>query len=205
MNLFELVILFSAMLSLALVPSASVALVVGRSASAGFINGAAVAAGIVIADLVFVLLALLGMAALAEALGSLFLILRYVAGAYLIWFGISLMRSNLSWPLADSGGVGSTLPASFLSGFFLTLGDVKALFFYVSLFPAFVDVMTIKAVDITVLVVLTVVAVGGVKLAYAYFATRLVALAKTFRAQRAIKTTAGGLMVGAGAYLIAKH
>jgi threonine/homoserine/homoserine lactone efflux protein len=164
MSLVEIVLLFSAMAALALVPSASVALVVARSSSAGFSNGSAVAAGIVVGDLVFVFLAVLGMAALAELAGSFFLILRYLAGAYLIWFGISLMRSTSSFPVEDSGQAASKLSASFLSGLLLTLGDVKAIFFYVSLFPAFVDLATIGGLDIAIIAMVTVDAVGGVKL-----------------------------------------
>lgn len=53
MSLVEIVVLFFAMTSLALVPSASVALVVARSSIAGFLSGGAVAAGIVVGDLIF--------------------------------------------------------------------------------------------------------------------------------------------------------
>ena len=71
-----------------------------------------VAAGIVIGDLVFICLAVLGMAALAEVMGSLF--------------------------------------------------------------PAFVDLPTIRIAEIAIIVVLTIVSVGGVKLVYAYPAMRVV-------------------------------
>ncbi len=204
MSLVEIVVLFAAMATLALVPSTSVALVVARSSTAGFSNGGAVAAGIVVGDLVFVFLAVFGMAALAEVMGSLFLVLRYLAGAYLIWFGISLLKSKLSLQVEGSGRSASKLSASFFSGLVLTLGDVKAIFFYASLFPAFVDLATIKASDIAIIVVLTVVAVGGVKLGYAYFARGVASFAKDLKAERAVKVTAGGFMVGAGAYLMAK-
>ncbi|WP_168215652.1 LysE family translocator [Marinobacter confluentis] len=203
MSLLEILALFGAMAALALVPSTSVALVVARSSSAGFLNGSAVAAGIVAGDLVFVFLAVLGMAALAEVAGSFFLILRYLAGAYLIWFGISLIRSKASLQLEDSGRSASKLSASFLSGLFLTLGDLKAIFFYASLFPAFVDLATIGAMDIAIIAVITIVAVGGVKLGYAYFAGVVASFVINHRAEHAVKVAAGGLMVGAGSYLIA--
>ena len=204
MSFIEILGLFAAMAALALVPSTSVALVVARSYFAGFSNGGAVAAGIVFGDLIFVFLAVLGMAALAEALGSFFLILRYLAGGYLIWFGISLMRSKATSQLEESGRSVSKLSSSFFSGLLLTLGDVKAIFFYASLFPAFVDLTTIGTLDIGIIAVITVIAVGGVKLGYAYFAKLIVSSVTNHRAERAIKITAGGLMVGAGSYLIAK-
>ncbi len=204
MSPIEIISLFVVMAALALVPSTSVALVIVRSSTAGFSNGAAVAAGIVVGDLIFVFLAILGMAAIAEMMGTLFVILRYLAGAYLIWFGISLLKSKPSVNVANSGRSVSTLSASFLSGLFLTIGDVKAIVFYASLFPAFVDLTTITTLDMAIIVGLTVVAVGGVKLGYAYSATKVVSFAGKFKSERPVKITAGGLMIGAGAYLLAK-
>lgn len=204
MSLVEIFGLFTAMVALALVPSISVALVVARSSSAGFLIGSAVAAGIVAGDLVFVFLAVMGMAALAETVGSFFLILRYLAGAYLIWFGMSLMRSKASWSLRNSDRSASTLSASFFSGLLLTLSDVKAIFFYASLFPAFVDLTAIMASDIVMIAVITIVTVGGIKLGYAYFAGFIASFSINYRAERATKVAAGGFMIGAGSYLIAK-
>ena len=129
MGPFEILVLFMIMAVLALTPSASVALVVARTSTGGLPSGGAVAAGIVLGDLVFVGLAILGMTALAEAMGGLFLVMRYLAAAYLIWFGIGLLRSQPARPEASSSRAASTLPASFLSGLLLTLGDIKAIFF----------------------------------------------------------------------------
>ena len=82
------------MVVLAAIPSASVALIVTRSATLGIKNGILVACGIVLGDLIFVALAILGMSFLAETMGSFFVIFRYVGGAYLVWLGFSLIRSN---------------------------------------------------------------------------------------------------------------
>lgn len=204
MSLADIAVLFLALTILALIPSASVALVVARSSTAGFFNGAAVAAGIVVGDLLFVFAAVLGMAALAEMMGSLFLILRYMAGAYLIWFGLSLLQSKSSSPIKAPSRSASTLSASFLSGLVLTLGDVKAILFYASLFPGFVDLATIKAADIFIILALTIVSVGGVKLGYAFTARGIVSRASGFRGERAVKVITGGFMVGVGAYLISR-
>lgn len=204
MSLADIVVLFFVMVTLAVVPSASVALVVARSATAGFLNGSAAAAGIVVGDLLFVCLAVLGMAALAEVMGSGFMILRYVAAAYLIWFGFSLLKSKPASQQQPSAHSAATLSASFLSGLLLTLSDVKAILFYASLLPAVVDMSSITPSEISLIVVLTIVAVGGVKLTYAYAASRWLALAGLFKAQRVVHKTVGGVMVGAGLYLLTK-
>lgn len=208
-TLSALLVLFVVMLVLAALPSASVALVVTRSATGGFKSGAAVTAGIILGDLFFIGLALLGLTLLAEALGSFFFLLRVVGALYLIWLGGSLFLS--AWRQATvaeqksaTAASGKTLGASFLAGWLLTLGDVKAIFFYASLFPALVDLPALGAGEIVTLVFLTVVTVGSVKLAYAWAAAFLFEGWAGFRARRSIRLLGGGVLSGTGAYLLAK-
>ena len=192
------------MLALAAMPSASVALVVTRSAALGFCNGAAVALGIVIGDLVFVAFAIFGMSVLAETMGAFFAVVKFAGGAYLIWLGIDLLRADKEATPQFADSRKSTLFASFLSGLVLTLGDVKAILFYASLFPAFVNMATLSAVNIGAIVVVTILSVGGVKLAYAFAARRIVRRLRSNKAQKTLRTATGGIMMGAGTYLIAK-
>src|SRR5690606_470721 len=97
-----------------------------------------------------------------------------------------------------------SLSVSFFSGLFVTLSDMKAIFFYASLFPVFVDLSRISASDIALIFILTLVAVGGVKLGYAYGARKVVTRAKGLGSIRKIKIAGGSLMIGAGTYLIVK-
>lgn len=202
MNIVDAFVLFTVMSVLALLPSASVALVVTRSAAAGFTNGAAVAAGIVIGDLVFVWLAVLGMAVIAELMGSFFVIIKYIAGAYLIWFGLSLLRYRKPSPAIASQQHSPSLSVSFFSGLLVTLGDIKAIFFYASFFPAFVDLSRLSIYELALISILTLVSIGGVKLGYAYSARKVVALAKGVVPIRGASVAAGGFMIGVGGWLI---
>ncbi|KAF3981550.1 MAG: LysE family transporter [Methylococcales symbiont of Hymedesmia sp. n. MRB-2018] len=92
MSIIDSIALVGIILALALVPSAGVALVVTRTATLGTANGIAVSLGIVLGDLVFILLAILGLSVVAETMGSLFMVVKYFGGAYLVWLGISLLR-----------------------------------------------------------------------------------------------------------------
>lgn len=203
MNLFEILTLFALMAALAMAPSSSVALVITRSATTGFASGAAVTGGIVLGDLILAGLAILGITALSAALGGLFLVLRYAAGLYLIWFGIMVLKSGTSKPMAAAPHPTTTLSTSFLAGLLITLGDVKALFFYASLFPAFVEPTSLQAADVAIVSALTVITVGGIKLGYAYAAKHLASRTKVLKSGRAIKVAAGGLMIAVGTRLIA--
>lgn len=205
MNIFELLSLFGMMVALAAVPSTSVALVVTRSATLGIANGLAVSAGIVIGDLVFIALAILGLAVVAETMGSFFLIIKILAGLYLLWLGFSLIisRRSVSLSLDEHSSTGN-LVNSFIAGLALTLGDIKAIIFYASLFPVFVDLSAITLTEIIAIILITILSVGGVKSAYAIFATQVATNTKSTWIKNIARKTAGGLMISAGSYLIIK-
>ena len=186
-------------------PSTSVALVVTRSATLGVGNGFAVAAGIVLGDLVFVMLAILGLAVMSETMGSLFVFVKYLGALYLFWFGFSLLttQSKTTFTVNKTKDKGDLI-ASFLAGFFLTLGDVKAIIFYVSLFPMFIDLSALKVAEILVIIFVTVASVGGVKVLYVLSAIKVANFARDLKFENAARKTAGGVMVGAGIYMIVK-
>lgn len=204
MSLFDITALFIIMVTLAAIPSTSLALVVTRSATMNLANGVAVSMGIVLGDMLFVMLAILGLTSLSEIMGGFFLVAKFTAGIYLIWFGISLIRSRTKNMVCKYSGPGGGIIASFLAGLFVTLGDVKAIVFYASLFPAFIDISTLTLSDIVIILFVTVVTVGGVKLAYAFAATKAMAIGKELGAGNKVQLISAALMVGAGSYLIAR-
>lgn len=175
MTFADMAALFGAMLVLAAAPSVSVMLVAGKSVASGFSHGASAAMGVVAGDLVFILVAVFGLVFLMEVMGDTVFLLKYVAAGYLVWLGVRFWRSR------GQRGTGvrpehTSLKGSFMAGLFLTLADQKAVLFYLAFLPAFVDLAAISWADLGVLVVITIVAVGGVKLAYAYAAGRAGAL-----------------------------
>lgn len=203
MTLTQMMILFSSMLILAALPSASVALVVSRSASHGVRQGMMVALGIVSADLLFAGLAIVGMSALAHWLGELFTLIRLIAACYLIWLGWQLLRPTRREQ--PSSVRKSVWGSSYLSGLLLTLADVKAIVFYASLFPSVVDIQVFTAVDFICLFFLTLFAVGGVKLLYAWLGSSLAVRLGGKRLGLVWQRITGGLMVGGGLYLLVRQ
>lgn len=205
MSTFEAISLFLIMLTLAAIPSASVALVVTRSVTHGIANGVAVSAGIVIGDLVFILLAILGLSFIAETATWLFTTIKYLGGAYLLWLGYSLITARPTTTFsATQPNRKSGLFISFFTGLLLTLGDLKAILFYASLLPTFVDLVTLSTSDLLTIIAITILTVGGVKIAYAISAKKVMAVAQQWRLENAAKKSAGGLMIASGGYLIFK-
>jgi len=191
---------------LAAVPSTSVLFVVTRAATLGIANGVAASIGIVVGDLVFILLVVFGLSVVAETMGTVFLAIKYLGGIYLIWLGVSLLRSkNTALESATETNIQGNCLTSCLAGLVLTLGDIKAIFFYVSLFPTFVDLVALQMSDILLIVLITIVGVGGVKVTYAFYARRVATFSRTMGYEKASKIAAGSCMIGAGTYLIVKN
>lgn len=189
------------MLILAATPSISTLTVVARTASAGFIHGAFTTLGIVLGDALFILLAVFGLSLLAEHMAELFDVLKYLGGAYLIWLGSALFKTK---PLEQgiSRTTRSSLAASFMAGLLITLGDQKAILFYLVLFPAFFNLSALSYADAGVIILIAGAAIGIAKLSYALMVRQAGVTINKPLVIRSINYAAGTVMVFVGLYLL---
>ncbi|MDH3634163.1 MAG: LysE family translocator [Gammaproteobacteria bacterium] len=188
---------------LAIIPSISVLAVTARAVAFGFTHGMFTALGIVVADIIFILIAVYGLALLAGLMGEQFTWIKTIGGIYLIWLGISLCRADAKTRNTDEIKQ-SSWGSSFLAGFLITLGDQKAILFYLGFFPAFIDLSRMTPADTLAIIVIAVVGVGGAKLVYAYLADRASQAFKNTRAVLAINTLAASVMIVVGLTLLLK-
>lgn len=203
MTLNSIVALFGTMFVLAIIPGPSVFAVVARSIANGFSHGLVTSLGIVAGDFIFILLAIYGLWSLAELLDSLFIIVKYLGGGYLIWLGISLMRSKPESVVIEEINEVSWW-SNFLCGLFITLSDPKAILFYMSFLPAFVDLSSLSIIDTGLIMLSATVAVGGAKLCYAYMAHKARLLFTSAHGKKIMNFSAAGVMMGTGIFLIVK-
>lgn len=197
-----IVALGSAMMILAAIPSVSVLAVSTRSATYGLVHGIFTSLGIVMGDIVFIILALWGLSFLVETLGDLFVFVKYLGGAYLIFLGVGLCRSKPS-DLEVETALKSSLISSFLTGLFITFADQKAVLFYLGFFPAFFDISQISYIDTGIIIGITIIAVGGVKVGYALMADRARLLINQ-QTRKWLNVIAGWVMMAAGIFVIFK-
>ncbi|WOH36360.1 LysE family translocator [Thalassotalea fonticola] len=195
--------LFGAMLLLAIVPGPAVFAVIARSFSSGFSRGLLMIIGITLGDFVFILLALFGLSAIAEVMGTAFFILKYVSAAYLLWLGINLIRSKASSLELDASDESSFL-SNLMTGLLINLGNPKAILFYIALFPAFINVNQVVAIDVLIIMGVAALAFGSVNVFYALLAVRAKKMFKSPNATSVINKTAGTMMVSTGALIAIK-
>lgn len=192
------------MLAVAIVPGPSDLLVIGRSIGLGFTHGLLATLGIVAADYVFIVGAIYGLGWIAGELGPLFGVVELFCGAYLVALGVRAWRSDaIASGVAVPAGA-STGIASFASGFVLTLGDPKAILFYVGLLPAFIDASTATWREASIVMLAATVAIAGIKLVYAAMAERARAWIARGHRQRGLRASSGAVLVATGAWLIAR-
>jgi len=172
LTLPTLVGLFVSLAVLAAIPSISVLVVSSRAATYGFMHGAATTFGIVLVDIIFISIALYGMALVLPWLGKWAVLIRLLAAGYLFWLAWRLWcfsdQKKPSSEVEDS----ASLTSSFLLGVMVTLADHKAILFYMGFFPAWMDLSLLTLSDTVVIFLLTFLAVGGVKMSYAYLSAK---------------------------------
>lgn len=201
MTLTQIFSLFVAMIILAFIPGPGVFTVVARAIASGFTNGLATALGILCGDYIFIFLSLFGLTALAQSWSFLFAIIKYAGAGYLCWLGLSLFltkQTNVNIKSITE----LSFTQNFIAGLMTTLSNPKAILFYVSFFPAFINVPAVTVVDIGILLIITTLSVGSVMVSYAYFASKSSNLFKNPTAAIRLNKTAGIIMMGTGAWLV---
>lgn len=171
MTFSAIVALIVAMSILALIPGPAVFAVSAQAMARGFKPAAIMTLGIVAGDYVFVCLSLAGLLAVAQLLGDFFTVIKYLGALYLFWLAWSLWRTAKQGTPSSIPGTGAS--SGFFTGLFITLGNPKAILFYVGFFPAFLDLTQLTFWDIGIILLVTAVTVGGITLAYAFLASKL--------------------------------
>ncbi len=116
--------------------------------------------------------------------------------------GIGLCRSK-SKELETEEVIKTSWLSSFLTGLSITLADKKVTLFYLVFFPAFLDIYQISYFDTCIIIAITIVTVGGVKLGYAFMADRARLLISS-KTRKGINIAAGCVMIAVGVFLVIK-
>jgi threonine/homoserine/homoserine lactone efflux protein len=121
--------------------------VIARSVSGGFKSAVPLAFGVAIGDILWPLVAILGVTYLVSVYADILIVFRYVAALILCLMGAALVR----WPdkiLSENSTF--TRPgmwAGFIAGLAAVIANPKASLFYMTLLPSFFDFNTLNRFD----------------------------------------------------------
>ena len=119
-------------------PGQDMILVMSRSVAQGAAAGIVTAGGVSVGLVGHTVLATLGLGAILRASEWLFIALKLVGAAYLIYLGISLLRTKTS-TLPIGAQVTRTLRRLFVDGAISNLSNPKIAIFYFAFLPQFVS------------------------------------------------------------------
>jgi threonine/homoserine/homoserine lactone efflux protein len=193
-------IAYSAALAIAAaIPGPGVTALVARALGSGFRSSLFMALGLVIGDLTYLTAVVLGLALLAQTFGAVFLVVKWLGVAYLVWLAWTFWSSGITAEKVEARRGSGGFLASFMAGLLVTLGNPKTMIFYVALTPTIVDLRTITLGDYVILAVLTVIVLLVVLVPYLVLAAKARSLLAAPRALKALNRTAAAFMFGAAA------
>ncbi len=130
----------SASVALLLIPGPTVLLVLSYAISQGKRVAIATAAGVALGDLVAMSASLAGLGALVLASAELFLLLKWVGAAYLIYLGIKLYRSAATASLDPVEEVADAAAGRvFAHAAAVTALNPKSIVFFIAFVPQFIN------------------------------------------------------------------
>jgi len=127
-----------ASLVLIVTPGQDMILVMSRSIAQGAGAGVATAAGVSVGLVGHTLLATLGLGALLRTSEWLFVVLKLVGAAYLVWLGVQMLRTR-AHEIAPAAGAPRSLWRLFFDGALSNVSNPKIAVFYFAFLPQFVQ------------------------------------------------------------------
>jgi threonine/homoserine/homoserine lactone efflux protein len=125
-------------LLLSITPGPDTLYIVGRSSTQGWRAGAVAALGIGAGTLVHICAAALGLSAILAASATAFTAVKYVGAAYLLYVGVTLIRSAGAARSSTSAVRPAPLRAIFMQGFLTDVLNPKVGLFFLAFLPQFV-------------------------------------------------------------------
>lgn len=207
MELSALLIFAAALGLAAATPGPGMTAIVARALGAGFVGTVPMIFGLILGDILYLSAAAFGLAALANSFGTVFLIVRWLGAAYLVYIAVKMWRAPLPMGLStdarpDLAQRGAL--RTFFAGLFITLGNPKTMVFYLALLPTLIDLGSMTLLGYAEIVSLVFVILLVVGSAYALAADRARAVLRSRRAIQTLNRSAGALMAGAAAAIIAR-
>ena len=188
-----------------IIPGPTILLVIVQSLIHSRRSALPLVLGVTCGDAVAVGLSVTGLGALLAASSALFVLVKWVGAAYLIYLGVSLWRDKGGKLVRNAHKAHSPPPTAsprklFLHAFFVTTLNPKGIIFFIAFLPQFVNPASNVSAQLFILAA-TFVVLGSINASlYAIFADKLKAFLENNKARRWFNRCGGTALVAAGAW-----
>lgn len=197
-TLGELALYAGAVLVLFLTPGPVWVALTARALTGGFRQAWPLAVGVTVGDVLWPLLAILGVSWIVSVWGGFLVALKWLAAAIFLVMGGLLIR-HAGTPIPMDGRL--TRPgmwAGFAAGVAVIVGNPKAVLFYMGMLPGFFDVSRITGPDIVAILAISMAVPLAGNLLLALMIGRARLLLTSREALARVNRIAGGLLILVG-------
>lgn len=193
---------FIAIFIFGITPGPGVFAILAKSLSRGVMKTLPLSAGMACGDILYLIMACFGLAAIAQQWEMVFIAIRYIGAAYLLYLGWKMWSAPIT--LGDTENTEKARKEGWgaaLQGFLISSSNPKVVLFYIAFLPTFMDVTVLQGNDIALASVLAFVALMLGLTLISYSASQARRIMKSARAVKRMNRGAGSLMAGAGVFL----
>lgn len=189
-----------ALFVVALIPGPGITALVARALGSSFTESLAMAVGISLGDLVFLTAVVLGLSVVAQTFGFVFLVIKYAGAAYLAWMAYKIWTSGIVRTDVTAARRASVFQA-LMSGLLVTLGNPKAMLFYLALVPTLVDITRVTFADYVILVAVSLAVLLIVTVPYIALAAKARELLRHPAALKQLNRASATFLAGTAGYI----
>ena len=169
-----------------------------RAMSGGFRAAWPLALGVVVGDVMWSVLAILGVSWIVSQYAGFLDLMRYVASLTFLFMGYMVIRNADKSIASDSRLTRPGIIAGFVAGLAVIIGNPKAILFYMGMLPGFFDLSQLTVADIVAIGALSAIVPLIGNLIMGAFIGKVRALLTSPRALKRMNLTAGWLLVAVG-------
>ena len=192
---WELTLYAGALLVLFLTPGPVWLAIIARSLSGGFQAAWPLAVGVAVGDILWPLLAVLGVSWVVSAFDGFMVVMRIVAVLMFAIMGLLLIRNADKTIAADKRLTRPGRWAGFMAGLAVILGNPKAILFYMGMLPGFFDLTGVTVSDVASIVAISFFVPLLGNLSLALFIDRMRRVLTSPEALRRVNIVSGVLLI----------
>ncbi|XDA98323.1 LysE family translocator [Sulfitobacter sp. LCG007] len=155
-SLTDLLLYSGALLVLFLTPGPVWLAITARALSGGFAAAWPLALGVSVGDILWPLVAVLGINWILSVFDTFMAVMRWIACGVFLVMGLQLVRHASERISADSRLTRPGRGAGFAAGVLAILGNPKAVLFYIGVLPGFFDLRVVSPGDVAAIIVCSV-------------------------------------------------
>jgi threonine/homoserine/homoserine lactone efflux protein len=181
------------------IPGPTVLLVISYALGHGRRSASSTVAGVALGDFTAMTASMLGLGVLLATSATLFIVLKWVGAAYLVFLGVKLWRAPVAEATVDAAAPVARPGRIFLHAYAVTALNPKSIVFFIAFLPQFLDGARAVLPQLVIFEASFLALATANALTYALLASAARRTIRQPRVQRAVNRTGGTLLIGAGA------